>query len=190
MTAHRVAGPLALGVGKRLSGTCLALPLPWPRLGLKAAMWPKGVLGCLSGGNLLLHVALSAVYVPVLCQRDAQGPLSRAAALLLMAGRAGCTVFMLVTISLPTCHLQPRGAVQMDKSITYPFSASTASASCLHLPVFFLPVVFFPVHSAISKVRAYRSKLREPEAPQADPASGSRFCRIHRHPHSVSFSFL
>ena len=78
----------------------------------------------------------------------------------------------------------------MDKSIAYPFSASTASASCQQLPVFFLPVVFFPVHSGISKVRAYRSKLREPGAPQPDPALGSHFCRTHRHPHSVSFSFL
>lgn len=36
-------------------------------------MWPKGVLDCLSGWNPLLHVALSAVCTPVLCQRDTQG---------------------------------------------------------------------------------------------------------------------
>lgn len=52
----------------------------------------------------------------------------------------------------------------MDKSIAYPFPAST---SCQHLPIFFLPICcLFPVHSGISNVRAYCSKLHEPGAPQ------------------------
>lgn len=139
---NNVPGPLILGVWgqKGVRWDLYQLCTHGGIIGLKTAMWPNGVQGCLSWWTLLWHVAFLLSRCLHFAKGTLQEALRHAVVFLLTAepGQVGC-----FSCSQPGLFLAVIcdcwGIVQMDKwtissPIPFPLSAASASTSCQPLP--------------------------------------------------------